>query len=64
MYCLQFVGVQGQKDWEHDFDITRDLKGPQHGPAFRSGFEGPDPQAPATPIFPQKGPQKLKSEIK
>ena len=36
-------GVQGQKTWEHDFEITSDPKGPQRGPTFWLGFEVPDP---------------------
>ena len=36
-------GVQGQKFWEHDSEITSDLKGLQRGPTFWSGFEALDP---------------------
>ena len=35
-------GVQGQKSWKHDFEITDDPKGPPSGSTFWSGFEAPD----------------------
>ena len=31
-------GVEGQKNWKHDFKITGDPKGPPSGSTFRSGF--------------------------
>ena len=37
------VGVQGQKVWEHDFEITGDPKGSRRGPTFWSGYEAPNP---------------------
>ena len=35
-------GVQGQKSWKHDFEITGDPKVPPSGSTFWSGFEAPD----------------------
>ena len=35
-------GVQGQKSWKHDFEITGDPKGPTSGSTFWLGFEAPD----------------------
>ena len=32
-------GVQGQKSWKHDFEITGDPKGPPSRSTFWSGFE-------------------------
>ena len=36
------AGVQGQKSWKHDFEITGDPKGPPSGSTSWSGFEAPD----------------------
>ena len=36
-------GVQGQKNWIHNFEITSDPKGPSSGSTFWLGFEVPDP---------------------
>ena len=33
------MGVQGQKSWKHDSEITGDPKGPPIGSTFWSGFE-------------------------
>ena len=35
-------GVQGQKSWNHDFEITSDPKGPPSGSTFWWGFEAPN----------------------
>ena len=35
-------GVQGQKSWKHDFEITGEPKGPPTGSNFWWGFEAPD----------------------
>ena len=35
-------GVQAQKSWKHDFEITGDPKCPPSGLTFWSGFEAPD----------------------
>ena len=35
-------GVQGQKSWKHDFEITDDPKGPRSGSTIWWGFEAPD----------------------
>ena len=32
-------GVQGQKSWKHNFEITGDAKGPPSGSTFLLGFE-------------------------
>ena len=36
-------GVQGQKSWKHNFEITGEPKGPTGGSTFWLGFEIPDP---------------------
>ena len=35
-------GVQGQKSWKHDFEITGNPKGPFSGSTFWWGFKTPD----------------------
>ena len=35
-------GVQGQKSWKHDFEITGDPKVPPSGSTIWWGFEAPD----------------------
>ena len=40
--CVRGRGVQGQKSWKHDFEITGDPKGPPSGSTFWSCFEAPD----------------------
>ena len=39
---LRGGGVQGQKSWKHDFEITGDPKGPPSGSTIWWGFEAPD----------------------
>ena len=42
MSWLRGEGVQGQKSWKHDFEITGDPKGLPSGSTFWSGIEAPD----------------------
>ena len=42
-FALFKEGVQGQKSWKHNFEITGDPKGPPSGPTFCIGSEVPDP---------------------
>ena len=59
--------IQGQKLWEHNFEITGDLKGPLCGQTFWLGFEAPETRhlaagLAATPFFPPIRAYQSKSE--
>ena len=63
---LKGGGVQGQKSWKHNFEITSDPKVPPSGSTFWLGFEVPEPYGHRrghTLFRPQQGHKNRKMQI-